>query len=358
MLEQKLTECIFSFGDYNSHLFGHLTLSANGRVEGYRNEREQRWRFVNDQLQFLLGETNIVTSTLRAVQDTPLILHGSSTADWNRLHLVELFSLRSLHSMPGDPDRPPLLINSVPKAGTYWLRSAFLQLGWRPTDLHLGNNSIDDNRGLGDDPRIHRSPWVRRTEMAPGLLAASLPRGSVSVGHISDGKIIEDLTNRGVAMVQLIRDPRDVLVSLYHFKMNAVDLTQDRDPHWRQASDGRSRFLGFLACYIEPELREMARAYRCFGEQHSIPTLMYEDLRAGRIDPGLEEHLAPLLGSRTTLADLRQSVRATRGQTTSTLRTSSDQEAKEILALAQAYVKGTELGEVCEMFGYNGEALQ
>lgn len=355
----SLSSRVFCFGDYATHCFGLMTLDEGGEVRGYCNEREDRWSLVDGELRFLLRGSEIVTSRLRLVCEEPLLFHGASTADNNRLYLRELLSLQSLAALPSDPARPPLLINTVPKSGTYWLRQAFLHLGSQPTCLHLGNSLVHDQRGLPDDERIHREPWLRRTSLPLSLLGPALPAGSVSVGHVHDRREIEELARQGVAMIQVVRNLRDVIASLYHFKRHVVDPAHDRDPSWRHASDPTSRFLGFISCYRNNEIQVLADCVRCFTNHADPVTLRFEDLVNGHVNPCLEPELTRILGKPDALAYFREALRVTYRQPTSTLRRVRDKDRDEVSTirnLAAAFVAGTEFAELNMRNGYAAES--
>lgn len=352
---------IFHFGEYTTHCYGTLALSAAGNViASFGNDREAFWRLDGAGLEFLHQDRFSVTSRLALVQDNPLLFHGASVGVNNRLYLREAIALEPSSLLePNDLLRPTAIVNTVPKSGTYWLQKVLIELGFRPTDLHLGNDLVDDNRGLVRDPSIHRAPSLRRIPLSISVLRSLLPPGSISVGHIDDVAILEDLAAGGCFLLYVVRDLRAILWSLYRFKLAAVDPVDEQDRHWRTRETELERFMDFLIYQLQHDLIHIANCFRAFALLKDVPVFRYEDLRMGHISGDSEAYLQRHLRGCGGCEAFRAALVATRDQPTPTLSEAlpesaampSEQRA-EIRRLTDAVIAGSPLAEVNALFGY------
>lgn len=172
------------------------------------------------------------------------------------------------HALRGPADGPRVAVSSVPKAGTHLLISSLKQVpGVRVLpELVLGK--------VGAEGTIRR-------------LARVAPR-QVLVGHIVyDPRIAAALDAHGIRLVLMIRDPRDVVVSLakyiprahvghrYHDYFTRVLSTDDqrimaciRGVGGEHARDGRP----------QPDIGTLFRAYLAWTERHAAHVCRFEDL--------------------------------------------------------------------------------
>ena len=248
-LQVLIQSRVFAFGDYASHAYGCLCFDPDGSVRAsFEHERESYYRFQDGFLELLFVDALAVTARFVLVRQRPMLFHGSSVGLNNSLYLVEALALDGPPLQPiSTPLRPPVLINTVPKAGTYYLQRAFMELGYSPTDLHLGNRSLHDNRGLPRDAAIHGSPRLRQVDLEVGLLIPFLGSGSVTVAHIDDRSVLQQFTSAGVCVIAVVRDLRAILWSLFRFKSAVVDPVDASDRRWRSCDCHLERFMGFLA---------------------------------------------------------------------------------------------------------------
>lgn len=352
---------IFTFGDYSGPAYGCLTFEGDSVVRAsFPHERESFYRLQGPDLEFLFADAVSVTARFRLVERQPLLFHGSTVGLANRLYLCEVLSLP-----PGDRDgsasplRPPVLINSVPKAGTYFLQSAFQELGYRPTDLHLGNTMLHDSRGLPRDSSIHRTPRAREVHLAMALLPPFLPAGSVTVGHIDDPGVLADFQQANVCLIAVVRDLRSILWSLFRFKLAVVDPLDDADRHWRSCSSHLEKFMGFLAYHLNRDIVHIVNCARTFAGLVDVPVLRYEDLLAGSLPASSADLLERRLQGCGGVPALLAALSAARHRPTPTLTQGlpglppfSPAEEEEIRRLIDAVVAGSPLAEVNALFGY------
>lgn len=101
----------------------------------------------------------------------------------------------------------PILLITVPKCGTHLLRSIVLHLPaarWRGTFTNI----------LPMPERLDRFERIKRSFKNPGA-------GHVRSGHIAyDAELSKWLDEQGIRKIFIYRDPRDYVVSHYHFIMD------------------------------------------------------------------------------------------------------------------------------------------
>jgi len=353
---------IFTFGDYSGPSYGCLSFEGDSVVRAsFPHDRESFYRLNGTELEFLFADELSVTARFRLVQRHPLLFHGATVGLANRLYLCEVLSFPPRDSdPPPSPLRPAVLINSVPKAGTYYLQRAFQELGYRPTDLHLGNATLHDFRGLPRDSSIHRSPRAHEVSLAMNLLPPFLPAGSVTVGHIDAAGVLADFQHANVCILALVRDLRSILWSLFRFKLAVVDPLDDGDRHWRSRPSHLEGFMGFLAYHLGRDMVHIVNCFRTFAGLVDVPVLRYEDLLAGSLpassaDP-LERRLQGCGGVPALLAALaaaRHVPTPTHSPAFPGLPSFSTAEEAEIRRLIDAVVAGSALAEVNALFGYH-----
>lgn len=359
---RSLLQCrIFAFGDYSSHVYGWLRFDGDSRIcASYPHPREAFYQLRGSVVEFLFEDGDSVTTRLELVQRQPLLFHGSTVGLSNLLYLREVLFLPSRHRLaPATSLRPAVLVNSVPKSGTYFLQRAFQELGFIPTDLHLGNACLHDNRGRPRDASIHRTPWVHEVTLSVALLPPFLSSGSVTVGHVDDAGVLHAFMDAGVCVLFVVRDLRAILWSLFRFKLAVVAPRDDADRHWRSCPSPLEQFMGFLAYYWERDILHICNCCRFFASLVNVLVLRYEDLLKGVLpEPSvqlLERQLAGSGGASAFLAAVTMARNAPTPTLTHTLPhrpTFTAEEEQEIRRLIDALVAGSSLAEVNALFGY------
>ena len=361
-LRLLLQSRIFTFGEYSTHAYGSLRFDGDSLVVGsYLHPRETFYRLIDRGLEFLCADGFSVTARLELVQERPLLFHGSTVGLSNCLYLRETLAFHPRSGqLPTTLLRPAVLINTVPKSGTYFLQLAFQELGFRPTDLHLGNAFLHDNRNLLPDVGIHRNPQAQEVSLAVDLLPPLLPFGSVTVGHIDDRSVLQAFMDANVFLLLVVRDLRDVLWSLFRFKLAVVDPLDDADRRWRSCPLPEERFMGFLVYYWSRDILHIANCLRAFFAFGELPVLRYEDLLAGALPEPTERQLEERLQGCGGVAAFLAALAAARDAPTSTLSRAlpgmpvfTAEEEQQIRRLIHALVAGTCLAEVNALFGYH-----
>ena len=221
--------------------YGRFVFQADGTICGYSNPNESRWKLENGILTFF---NEVGTPTSRFSCDGGLGCWAGSPIQ-SKWPLVLVPLLRHCRAEAMESSTPPVLINSIPKSGTYYMEAAFAALNWHPTRLHLGSDGVvDDYRGLPDE-LVHSRPDQSRLYCPIECLAAILKPGDVVVGHIDSVAEVDYLRTHGLFDVSLVRDLRNVIVSMYNFKLRKIAPTNLGDESWRCVA-GAERFSAYF----------------------------------------------------------------------------------------------------------------
>jgi Sulfotransferase domain len=107
-----------------------------------------------------------------------------------------------------------VIINSVPKSGTYMLTKLIGALGCFPTqkELHLNDPHCSVGTRANGRLRVHRIPSPRNMDM--------LKSGHSCPAHLTWSSAAEQkLTSENIRMLFIYRDPRDIVISYAKFAM-------------------------------------------------------------------------------------------------------------------------------------------
>ncbi len=277
---------VYLLGSADTGQSAAITLSADGRVHGTKDYA--RYGFQDDRL-YLLDQAGQKRARLRHHPEA----NGFFPDDATALYMVPLLTL--------DPPPPPvgnarLLVNTIPKSGTYLLDLVLARIGYHGLGLHLIPRECHDNRGVALDI-IHRAPFSRRIFAPASAVTRIMAPGEYTVGHVASGAELTAIASTGVGIIQCQRDLREVLVSLYRFKRKSVDPVSSADRLWRHLN-GPDGFLAFLCTYAEGELTDL-RDFTQLMPQLPGVLLRFEDLIAGVIPPASRtalDHLDEDLG--------------------------------------------------------------
>ncbi|MEO1055829.1 MAG: hypothetical protein AAFY28_02835 [Actinomycetota bacterium] len=172
------------------------------------------------------------------------------------------------------PDSRALVVNSIPKAGSYLVAGLLSELGWVDSGLHYRDRFYWDflerplREVIGDPNQFKRTvPF----ELSLGLL----DQRCFALAHLEQPEVaLEAMRRSRVSSVLLVRDVHDCLVSMMRFL--ADERRWDIQPQWARVANGPQRFLEFLrhegVSYLSGVERQAA-----FIET-GIPVLRYEDL--------------------------------------------------------------------------------
>lgn len=195
-------------------------------------------------------------------------------------HIPEL--LPTLGSVFGDhkpgPNRNALILNSVPKAGTYLLLETVKCFGeFTDTEYHAYADSM---RRLGEGGRFDNERNI------PALLwSAALQPGTMCVSHVEYDPIVEQYfcSRPDLKTIFIIRDPRDLVVSWVDFvyssssypRMAGWNAYERKMTELHPTSD-EQRLFGS----IEGLLRSGIASYTAWIDSPSCLTVKFEDLYA------------------------------------------------------------------------------
>ena len=141
-------------------------------------------------------------------------------------------------SQEGDPQKPGLLINSVPKSGTYLLGKLANLLGFHELNIHFLNDAYWDYNRKGV---LHKwdalkgcDSFVNPRYVRQSLRASfrRIRSGQYAVAHTDyHTEAVEAIAGANLKHVFIFRDPRDVIVSYVQFVTNRPDRNPPLKPH-------------------------------------------------------------------------------------------------------------------------------
>jgi hypothetical protein len=271
-LQQHCLRTVYLFGSAEIGHLGHVALRADGKVRGLRDPSWARYGFVEDRF-FFLNEAGRAIARLRYQAEANCFLPDDAAG----LYMVPLLTLDPPQEAAGGAR---LLINTIPKSGTYLLDLILSEIGYRGIGLHLIPNECHDNRGVPPE-MIHRDPFSRRIFCPASAVARVLAPREYAVGHVNDEDQLRLIDQEGVRMIHCMRDLRDVLVSLFQFKRKSVDPQAPAEHVWL-GMEGREAFLAFLCASAARELVDL-REFAAMMPRLPGVKLRFEDLTAGII---------------------------------------------------------------------------
>lgn len=280
---------IYRFGNLDDGHYGHVVLRPEGGIGYYRHDNEAGYRLEGDRLN-LISADGAITSRLRYHDAANCFLPVAP-------HRLYLLPALELGPAPQAASLPPVFINSIPKSGTYFLEAALHALGMTPLGLHLLPHRCDDYRGVPPE-LMHREPERYAVPVPPGAVAYLLRPGEAAVGHVDNPYELDHFAAAGVCVLNCVRDLRDVLVSLYHFKRDRVASTGPGDTLWRALPPGEG-FAAFLCHYADRDIAHI-RSMAATLLARPAPLLHYDELRHGNL-PGT----VPLPGLAAALQEVR-----------------------------------------------------
>ena len=266
-----ITNSVFAFGSSCGPSYGMMVLRDGGAVAGYHHPNEARWHLDGNTLVFLTRAGQI-TSKLDRVQGANVFIGSAVGSNWP-LYVLPVISHITRHNC----SLPSIFINSLPKSGTYFLEAVLSALGWRPTRLHLADGgAVDDYRNLSDD-EMHVAPEAVRIPCPTRCLGALLGHGEIVVGHLSNQNEIHDLIGEGLLEIRVIRDLRDILFSLFRFKLKKVIPLPEQNETWRNEDNPR-QITEFFQFFLDKDIKNIIEQAKYFSESNSFMTVRFEDL--------------------------------------------------------------------------------
>lgn len=303
-IENKIQSTVYAFGSLLDQKYGTMVLRAGGSIAGHRNQYEYNWSYVDGNIH-ILNSNGEISRNFKYIEEIDSFIALSNRIPF---YLYPIFR----HNPRTDSHLPNILINSVPKSGTYFLERVLDKSGWRPTKLHLLDwGGLDDYRSSSDE-EMHTSPQNVRIHCPSSCVGAVLGRGEVVAGHLRNTNYIYGLMIEGIREIRLIRNLRNVLTSLYRFRLNKVIPEVDNE-HWRYEPNDR-KFFGFLKSIATSDLEEIREISEYFFRTSGFVTLKFEDMWNGDLS-----EMMPLCElSNIRLDDFASTLESCRGEMTST----------------------------------------
>ena len=246
MLPAIAHRTVYRFGSFETDHFGYLTLDSDDSVKGYSNPNERRYAFDGNELRFLT-ESGDVTSTLKWQPGANAFLPACR----RQFFLLPVLAL---------PKSPPsrwtqrIIVNTVPKAGTYLIDHALESIGFNKLEFHVGSEILHDNRGVDMD-KVHWDPDARLILCPARSFAAIMGPGEFAVGHIGSLEELKSIRESGVHLINCVRDLRKVLKSYYNFKKNNVRSVSPADDLWRRLPTEKGGFESFLIQFADLDVK-------------------------------------------------------------------------------------------------------
>lgn len=310
----EVQRAVYSFGSPCDKQYGKLLLMKDGSIYGYSHPNERAWSLDGEEL-LLHGENGQITSRFRYC-----IEHGAWFGHVEKkkypLYLIPVIRLDPLS--PQDRSNhplPPVFVNSIPKSGTYFMEAALKDLGFRPTRIHVsGADIVDDYRGLADED-VHRNPHAVRLS-CPIELVTALLDGEVILGHVEHASVIGAVRSQGVIVLSLVRNLRDVVLSLYRFFLEKVEPMDPEDWRWR-GLPSKKKLEGFISYVHDKDLKHVRSIARHLLQDREAILLRYEDLCRGVIPRDASDKIKCMAPHLAT--DLPRALKNTHGKRTPTL---------------------------------------
>lgn len=278
--QTKIFRTVYAFGSFCDKIYGYMTLQPDGKILGYYHPNEARYEIRKGKLYFF-HENGYITSVLDYYPETNMFMGFV----YNKKYPLFLAPVITLNQFNSRLEYPPILINSIPKSGTYFLERALIEIGYNSHRLHLsGYNIVDDYRGISDE-EMHVDPEKVRIYLPVYLITSLLKNGELVVGHIESKEVIYEIKKQDILLIYLVRNLRNVLVSLYRFKYNKVKPNDSipNDYYWRKVTKDKERFKAFLLVYFEYDLSHIKNIASLICEENerekdNVIIIRFEDL--------------------------------------------------------------------------------
>lgn len=185
-------------------------------------------------------------------------------------------------------ERKPVLVISVPKAGTYLLSEVLKNLGLEASDLHINVNEYQNYQGATiNDALLHPENYTVASPLSRTLNL--LEKKQFAVSHLparnkilSKGQCSKRQILSNFRTILLIRDLRKCLVSHMNFDYflrcsSKPDRSSDKKFIFKQYLQANEERLFYLYANLIPWLQES-----------EIQVLKYEDLASNEVDELLD----------------------------------------------------------------------
>lgn len=292
-----LTRTIYLFGAVGRGPYGFMTFKPDGRIETYKHPNESFYQVSQDKLHILDERKNVSSSLIYS----QCVSGRFSSSDHFNHFLEPIFTLPP--ALDASNDRPPILVNTVPKSGTYLVAEALKISGYNDIRLHVSSDFLHDNR-LVSDEKIHWQPEDREIAVPASAVASILRNGEFVVGHVDNHEQLLNIKANGCELINVVRNPFDQILSMMKFKLRKVK-PKPSDTVWHSMR-GVDQLKAFI---ISHPVDYWLNFSKMLSDNFSV--LRFEDIRNGKVaGSGLDPRLEALLAS-----GLKEAI----GQQTSTL---------------------------------------
>jgi hypothetical protein len=231
--------------------FGYLVLKSDHTVYGYKHDNEHTWKFNEQNKLCFISKKNEVTSQFDYIDEHNCYI--GRIKDYKE----SIYLLPALSCPENNTPRvrePSIFVNTVPKSGTYLLELALKKTGYRSSNIMLiGSNIVSDLRGILEAD-FFKNPQ-KTTLHIPCEVTLPIFNKNVITGHIEYENILKRMRSNNVHVVTLVRDLRNVLLSLYKFKKNVFHLNVI-EKKWTTYT-GNEIFKKFIEFYYDKDLEHI-----------------------------------------------------------------------------------------------------
>ena len=258
MQDKGINNTVFAFGTPHNvsrggggH-FGYLVLKKDFTIHGYKHNNEDSWNFNEKGELCFFSKTKEITSRFHYVDKENCYI-GNIEGCKQSVYLLPVISCPENNST-AEMQAPSVFINTVPKSGTYLLEGVFKKIGYKPTNIMLiGRNIVSDLRNIPEQ-NFFKQPW-KTTLKFPHNIMTPLFNNNVITGHIEYLNLLDEMRENNIHVITLVRDLRDVLLSLYKFKRDTFD-TREGEGNWKLFSEPE-RFKKFTDYYHDKDLEHI-----------------------------------------------------------------------------------------------------
>lgn len=337
--QERIFRTVYLVGTSNGRILGRVVLGRDGQVKPRIGRNDIGIALTHEGL-WVEPSSGLPTTHMTYAPDAN-IFHSTG---YDRAYLVPITEFAPRQPRP---DLPKLIVNSIPKSGTYFMEAALSSLGLAPLNVHLAGSYFHDNRGIAASD-IHAAPYTRHVEAPTGLVAHAMLPGEMAVGHIDDQEQLDEAVAAGATLLHCVRDLRDILISYYHFMRKSVRPRNAADDMWR-TQHGAAGLAAFLVYTEERDMAFVAQMARGILSRNE-PILRYEDMVTGNLPADVVAALTAS-GGLTDVA-LTSAFRGAYGQETSTWSGGTRDRDELWSADVEHYFQQTGLGGLNQRLGY------
>lgn len=172
-------------------------------------------------------------------------------------------------------EHAPVIVISLPKAGTYLVAELLKAFGYRATGWHLGAKGCTDY-SRANLVEARRNPAKYTRNGAPREFLKKVWPGEFAVGHLPYTDEILQAT-AGFQRLYLTRDLRTALVSYMRFLADTGRMDAKNLP-WYSLADRRQQVVVFLATTAPRILEALYNRMVGWSELEGVHQVRFEDL--------------------------------------------------------------------------------